>query len=266
MTRMNSKQQAAAVFAVCCALVISAVIMSNQPQASEPVNTFKFPSGIAPSLGTFATTASGEGALNAIVVSGTGSASDKADKATLTLGVYTEDESASQAAEDNDVAMIAVLDAVKALGVLEDDIETVTYSVYPNYNWERKETTGYRVTNMVRISLDDLNIVGDVLDAATNAGANQVQGISFGLSEDKIDALKTEAYIDALETAQVKADLIAETYKVSITGIYYVTENSYSPYRDYAISESAMSDSSPTPILEGSLSVSVSIQAAFTFE
>jgi len=263
---MNQKQQVASVLAVCFTLIFSAAILSYKPESEVAGdNSFKFPSGIPPSLGAFSTTYQGTDALNAIVVSGAGSVSAKADKATVTLGVYTEDDSASVAASENAVKMIAVLDAIKALGVSEESIETVSYSVTPVYDWELKTNVGYRVTNMVQIELEDLNIVGDVLDAATTAGANRVNGISFGLTESKIEELKTAAYTEALEVAEVKAKLIASTYDITITGVYYVSESSYTPYRDYAMSEASM-DSVSTPIIEGSLSVSVNINAAFTFE
>ena len=264
---MNQKQQVASVLAICFTLIFSAAILSYKPESEVAGdNSFKFPSGIPPSLGSFSTTYQGNEALNAIVVSGAGVSSAKADKATVTLGVYTEDESASTAASENAVAMTAVLDAVKALGVSEDDIATVSYSVYPDYDYERKETVGYRVTNMVSIELNDLNIVGDVLDAATNAGANRVNGITFGLSESKIEELKTAAYTEALEVAEAKAELIASTYDITITGVYYVTESSYTPYRNYPMYETASMDGASTPIIEGSLSISVNINAAFTFE
>jgi uncharacterized protein YggE len=179
----------------------------------------------------------------------------------------TEDASAGEAVDDNAALMTAVIEAIKALGIPEDKIKTVTYSVYPNYDWELRQTTGYRVTNMIQIEIDDLDLVGPVIDAAADAGANNIQGISFGLSDDVAEQLQTDAYVLALQNARDKADLIADTLDIEVTGVLYVSESSYTPYtatRSYAVSDEAMG--APTPILEGSLSVSVNVQVAFTFQ
>jgi uncharacterized protein YggE len=265
---MNSKQQYISVFAICASIVLAAAIIAYRPQVPEgEEDLFKFPVGIPPSLGTVASTWLGEEQANAIFVSGSGSASAKANEATLTVGVTTEDPSASKAIEDNAALMNSVIDAIEALGIPEDMIRTVQYSVYPNYDWELRQTTGYRVTNMVQVEIEDIDLVGGVIDAAARAGANNIQGISFGLSDDVSEGLRTEAYVDALEDARGKAELIAETLGLEITGVLSVSESSYSPYQPYrAFAEAAYEAPAPTPIIEGTLSVSVSVQVAFTFQ
>jgi uncharacterized protein YggE len=209
--------------------------------------------------------------VNAIMVSGSGSASAQANQATLTLGAWTEDPVASEAVEDNAVLMNSIIEAVKALGIEEDKIKTVQYSVSPNYNWETRTVTGYRVTNMIQIEvddIDDIDLVGSVIDAAAEAGANSIQGISFGLSDEVADSLAEEAYVQALQNAQGKANLIAETLELEITGVLSVSESVYYPYTPYrSVAEAAYdSGSAPTPIIEGSLSVSVNVQVAFSFQ
>ena len=128
--------------------------------------------------------------------------------------------------------------------------------------------TSYRVTNTIQIKVKDVKMVGDVIDAAAGAGANNIQGISFGLSDEEIAAVTNEAYVKALQNARDKADLIAETLEIEVTGVVYVTESSYSPYtplRSYA--EAGMDAvKAPTPIIEGTLSVSVTVQVAFSFQ
>jgi len=252
------------------AIVLAAGIIAYKPFAPEVEldDTFKFPSGIPPTLGSFQSVAVGEDQIYAIYVSGSGSSAEKANQATVTLGVYTEDPSAAEAVQDNAALMNAVIDAIIEEGIPEDKIKTVSYSVNPNYDWEQKMTVGYRVTNMVQVEIDEIGKVGDVLDAATGAGANNVQGISFGLSDDVSTTLQTEAYVNALNDARGKADLIAETLGLKITGVLSVSESVYYPYTPYrAYAESDMVGApEPTPILEGTLSVSVSVQVAFTFE
>jgi len=186
-------------------------------------------------------------------------------------------ESAEQIISEADVCLIhgelpqdAVITAIKDMGISEDRIETVQYSVQPNYDWDRRMTVGYRVTNMVQVEILDLrtraSIIGDIIDTATDAGANNIQGISFGLTDDVIDELEREAYVLALGDASGKAQLIAETLELTITGVHSVSESTYypySPYRDVAV---AFESGASTPIIEGSLSISVTVQVAFTFQ
>jgi len=266
---MNSKQQYISVFAICLTVIVAAAIITYKPLApqEEEDDTFKFPVGIPPSLGTVASISQGGEQISAIYVSGSGSASEKANQATVTLGVMTEDPYASVAVEDNAERMNAVINAIKALGIPEDKIKTVQYSVYPDYDWELRRTTGYRVTNMVEVEIEDLGIIGDVIDDAVEAGANNIQGVSFGLTEEVAEGLKVDAYKLALLDAKGKADLIAETLGLRITGVLSVSESVYYPYVPYrAVAESAAYDKAPTPIIEGTLSVSVSVQVSFTFE
>jgi len=265
---MNTKQQYISVFAICVTVIIAAAIIAYKPQAPEQdEDLFRFPAGIPPSLGTAESVWLGEELVNAIVVSGSGSASATANQAVVTLGAYTEDPSASEAVEDNAALMTAVIAAIEDLGIPEDKIQTVSYSVSTNYDWELRRVTGYRVTNMIQVELDDLDLVGDVIDEAAKAGANQVQGIAFGLSDDIAEGLQNDAYVLALQDAKGKADLIADTLELEITGVLSVSESSYYPYSAYREAAMESFDSGvSTPIIEGSLSVSVNVQVAFTFQ
>ena len=266
---METKKSYIYVIAICLSIIIAGTIIAYRPQpAEEDESLFKFPAGIPPSLGGMTSVALGEEQVNAIMVSGSGSASAQANQATLTLGAWTEDPVASEAVEDNAVLMTSIIDAVKALDIGEDKIKTVQYSVSPNYNWETRTVTGYRVTNMIQIEVDNIDLVGSVIDAAAEAGANSIQGISFGLSDEVADSLAEEAYVQALQNAQGKADLIAETLELEITGVLSVSESVYYPYAPYRSATEATYDSgaAPTPIIEGSLSVSVSVQVAFSFQ
>lgn len=269
---MDSKRQYISVIAICLSVIIAGAIIAYNPfqePEDELDSLFKFPAGIPPSLGTMSAVSLGEDVVNAIIVSGSGSISAKANQATLTLGAWTEDPDASEAVNDNAVIMGAVIDAIMELGIEEDNIKTVSYGVSPNYNWDTRTVTSYRVTNMIQVEVLDIDMVGEVIDVAAAAGANSIQGISFGISDEESDALSMDAYVLALEDAQAKADLIAETLGIEVTGVVYVTESSYAPYTQYrAMAESVVYDSgsAPTPIIEGSLSVSVSVTVAFSIQ
>lgn len=267
---MSLKSKYIYVVAIVLSVIVAGAIIAYNPfQEKENENVFKFPAGVPPSLGIGYATSLGEGDVNSIQVSGQGSVSATATQATLTLGAWTEDPVAAEAVEDNALLMTSIIDAIMELGIEEDKIKTVTYSVSANYDWEIRAVKGYRVTNMIQIEVEDVDMVGEVIDAAAAEGANSIQGISFGVSEEEAEALANDAYVLALQNAQGKANLIASTLDLEITGVLYVSESSYAPYspiRSYA--EVAMDSgfAAPTPIIEGTLSVSVSVQVAFSFQ
>ncbi len=267
---MSLKRQYVYVVAICLSVIVAGAIIAYNPFQEKGVdNVFKFPAGVPPSLGMGYATSLGEGDVNSIQVSGLGSASATATQATLTLGAWTEDPVAAEAVEDNALLMTSIIDAVLGLGIEEDKIKTVTYSVSTIYDWEIRAVTGYRVTNMIQIEVEDIDMVGEVIDAAAAEGANNIQGISFGVSDEEAEALANDAYVLALQNAQGKADLIASTLDLEITGVLYVSESSYAPYspiRSYAEASMDSGFAASTPIIEGTLSVSVSVQVAFSFQ
>ena len=277
---MNKNQQTFAVAAICLSIIMAGAIIAYKPGVIDQVAPslpvgFRFPSGTGVSQGLpvlYSDVSEGTSEnLKTISLTGSGSASAQADQATVNLGVQVISELASEAIGENAETMTAVIEAIKALGVSEDDIITTSYSVYPQYDWteDGRVFVGYTVTNLVQVTVKDLDIVGDVIDAAAVAGANQINGISFELSDAKREELKTNAYIAALTDAQDKADVIAETLGLTISGVQSVTENSYTPVRSYDYAESAAMDgakSFSTPIVSGELSVTVSVHIVFLFE
>lgn len=276
---MNNKEQAFAITALCLSIVLAGVIIAYRPGAVDQQlglpEGFRYPLGTGVSQGIptlYSEVYQGTDTnLKTISLTGSGSASAQADQATVSLGVEINQMSASDAISQNAELMSAVIDAITALSVSEDDIITTSYSVYPQYDWTENGRIfkGYTVTNLVQVTVKDLDIVGDVIDAAADAGANQVNGISFELSDAKREELKTKAYVAALTDAQEKANVIAETLELTLSGVQSVTEYSYTPVRSYDYAEAAMDGAvsyAPTPIMSGELSVSVSVQIVFLFD
>lgn len=229
----------------------------------------QYPTGIPSSLGTVSTAqASEEGGYNTISVTGSGTASMQADKATVLLGVQTQAQSSSEAIDLNAELMTAVIGAIEALGLSEDDMKTVTYNVYAVYSKEDYATVvGYRVINMISVEMTNLDLVGPVIDAAADNGANRFEGVSFGLSSENQADLKTKAYLAALGDAEEKALLIAGRLELTITGVLSVSESVYQPYQpyyDYRASYAGEAAAS-TPIIEGKLSVSVTVHIVYSF-
>jgi len=280
---MNKNQQAFAVSAICLSIILAGAIIAYRPGAVEldavlPAG-FRYPSGIGvsqavPALYTSPTSTliSEESTQKTISLTGAGTASATANEATIRMGVEVTRDSAAEAISDNAESMVEVIDALLLLGISEDDVQTTSYSVYPQYDWteDGRVLLGYTVTNMVQVTVKDLDIVGDVIDAAGSVGANRMDGISFGLSDAQMQELKNTAYILALGDATDKADLIAETLGLTISGVQSVTESSYVPARTYVETAEMGGDMvmsrAPTPIISGDLSVSVNVHIVFLFQ
>ncbi len=282
---MNKNQQAFAVVSVCLSIIMAGAIVAYKPGVVEqmgglPVG-FRYPSGVGVSQGVptlyseaVPTLISESTDVQKIIsLTGAGIASATADQATLNLGVEITKDTAGEAISENANLMAAVIEALKNQGISDEDIKTTNYNVYAQYDWteDGRELVGYTVSNMVQVTVKNIDNVGNVIDVAGEAGSNTINGISFGLSEDKMAELKTAAYILALGDAQDKADLIADTLGLSITGVQSVTENSYTPVRSYLEyaevgMDMAISSKAPTPIVSGDLSVSVNVHIVFLFQ
>jgi hypothetical protein len=205
---------------------------------------------------------------------GTFSIKTMPDKAEFYMGVETTAADVKDSQSQNSEKMNAVIAALEAKGLPRDAIETSSYSVYPQQRWnktsEQYETVGYTTSNTLYIKTTMLDKVGTYIDAAVGAGANNVNSISFTLTDAREAELKAKALSEASKIARAKADSIAQGLGVSITGVYRAGENSYyvTPnYRAYdskAASGSAVPEMAPTPITPGDVEVSASVAVSYT--
>ena len=120
----------------------------------------------------------------------------------------------------------------------------------------------------MKITFDDLDGVGDVIDAATNAGATRIQGVSFVLSDEKKEEANTRALELAAENAQDKAEALAGALGVNMGEAMTISETNYffSPRpMDYGfgVAESAMQK---TDILPQDVTISLSVTVVFEIE
>jgi len=264
---LELKRQHLAILVTGLVIVLVAALVNYWPLIDSERN-IQFPTGVPYAFGgiTLPSSIDDVELQNTIFVSGLGSASTQANEATVTLGVQTQHVSASEAVRLNAESMTAVLDALKEIGITEEDMKTVSYSVNPVYGRDSWDTvTGYRVINMIQVEINDIDMVGPVIDTAASSGANKIYGIVFGLTDDVIAELELEAFEAALNHASNKAETIANHLGVTLTGVLSVSESSYNPYTPYRSYDLAYEGAS-TPIIEGSLSISVTVQVAYSFE
>ena len=183
------------------------------------------------------------------------------DEAVIRLGVQTDGVTAAAALARNRDAMNATLTALKGQGVTDRDIQTSGLSVDAQYVDDGKSPrrlTGYQVANTVTVRLHDLPRVGGVVDALVGAGANQVDGISFAMSDPA--AAQDQARLQAVKALQAKAELYARATGYKVARLVRLSESDGAPA---PMAMMRMASFEATPITPGELTVSVEVSAEF---
>lgn len=227
-------------------LVVSA---SNPLQAGEPAST--------------------QPPMRTISVGGSGRAFLPPEIATISIGVRTEDSDAAQAVEDSNSQVVTLKEALLAMGVEERDIQTTSFNIYPNQQFDetgRPVSTTYVVENTVTVTVRDLDMLGELLGTAVEAGANQIYGIQFD-AEDRSEAL-SQARRAAVEDARAKAEELAAAAGVSLGELQSISEISGIPvpYFDGRGGVAAEAAVSAVPISPGQLTITVDVSLVFAIE
>jgi uncharacterized protein YggE len=204
-----------------------------------------------------------------VQVSGSAIVTGTPDVACITLGVETKDASAEVAAQDNANRMAKVLAALKALGLTDKELTTTGYNVYSSTQVlhrgtaDEVTTTTYHVQNRLNIATKDLDGVGQIIDAAVKAGANQVQGVRFDI-EDKQE-MQLQALQSAVEQAMTKARVMAGSAGIALGGLSTMSE-SYSSYAPMMSTMALRADGAAgTAINPGDVEVSATVNLNFWF-
>lgn len=198
-----------------------------------------------------------------ITVIGTGEAQSRPDVASVTVGVVTQGKSAQETSAENANVTQQVAAAVRKAGVAENDVQTSGYSVQPLYknNNYTEGIVGYSVTNNVRATVRKLNSIGDVIDAAIKAGANNVQGVAFGL--EKRETAEDAALGEAVANARHKADVIAKAAGLRIVGVREISAAPREQPRPMMESFARAGMASSTPVSPGELTISAQVTAVY---
>jgi uncharacterized protein YggE len=181
------------------------------------------------SVGLLAGAAGAGGATTAaatqhsIVVTGNGAVETVPDRAQLSFGVVSDAKTASAALRANAAEATKVIAAIKAQGIAAADIRTEQVSLSPRYTQNGDGIIGYTATNSVGVTLRNLDKTGGVIDAAVDAGANQVSGPNLVRSDQS--ALYRTALRAAIADAKAKAQTIAGASGLHLRRITDVSEN-----------------------------------------
>ncbi len=202
-----------------------------------------------------------------ISVGGTGRVAVAPDTALVHLGVDVRAPSLVDATAQAARHMTAVLERVKALGVTDGNITTVTYSVEPVTPARRPEEdstriVGYRVINVVQLRVRELAAVGRIVEAAMAAGATTIRGVRFTVA----DPARPEAQARALAVrdAQSRASQLAEAAGLRLGELISLTEGP-PPLRPaaerYGMAVGAVM--APGPVEPGQLEIVVTVTAHY---
>lgn len=213
-----------------------------------------------------------DGGPTGISVSGTGEVTGTPDTLTMSFGVRVVDESVSVAVDRAAERAEAVIAALEAAGVSEDDIQTANYSIYPRYDWrnDTQELIGYEVANSVIAKIRDLDAAGVTIDSVTDAGGDDVtvSGVSFSIEDN--EALVEAAREAAWNDARSKADQLAALSGVGLGEAVSISESfstSGPPIAfDDLVARTEAGDGAITPIQPGEQVVAVSLQVQFDIE
>lgn len=203
-----------------------------------------------------------------LTVSADGEARVAPDVAIVRLGVSAQAPTARDVQDQVNRTAGAILDAVRKLGIPADHIQTSELNLGPVYGQGRPgsepqepKIVGYQASNVVSVQVEQLDQTGPVIDAGLGAGANRLEGVSFGLRDDR--QARAAALARAVEEARAKAEVLAGALKVRLVRILEVGEGGIAvqpqPFLRagrLAMESAAMAD---TPVAAGQVEISASV-------
>ncbi len=220
--------------------------------------------------GTAAPAAQSGSTVNAggVTVVGQGTAYGQPDQATVVVGVESFAATVAEATTQNQTTLDNVMAALAAAGIAAEDIQTTNYSLFAEQTYGENGPTGiagYRVSNQVNVKIRDIALVGDVLAAVTEAGANSIYGVNFSVADPA--ALEAEARALAMQDAANRAASLAELGNVALGDITVISEVVGTPVMPlsggYAMEQAA---SAAPGISPGQLSYQVQVQVTYSIQ
>ena len=208
----------------------------------------------------------GSGELTRVIVSGDSIVQAQPDTAIVTIAIVTQAKRAIEAQQDNANKSDAVVRALKSAAGPDAEVKTSGYSLQPMRVYRENQPptiTGYEARNSVTVTMSDLTKVGNVIDAASQAGANDVTGLSFTLRKDR--PARDQALGEATREAVGKARMIAQSLGGRLVRIVEVQEEGTNRPRpvyemDQVQSMRAGVGTVATPIEVGTLDITSRVQ------
>jgi uncharacterized protein YggE len=205
-----------------------------------------------------------------IAVSASGEDQVTPDRAKLSIGVQTQAATAAAASTRNAQLQRAVFDTLKAIGLAADQLTTSGYNVYPEQVYDqptrRTRITGYNVQNTIVVDLRKIEQVGPVLDAVLSKGANLVSSLQFYSSQ--AEASRRRALARAVENARADAEAMAKASGGTLGELMELTSGVVErprPMMEMAMARGVAAQDAPTPISEGTQTITATVSARWRF-
>jgi uncharacterized protein YggE len=147
------------------------------------------------------------------------------DTAIIRIGVTSQGKTAREASDANSHKMTTVLGAIKESGISDRDVQTSRLTLQPQYDPNKAgpaRLLGFQVTNQVTVKIREIDKLPNILDKAIGAGANEMSGIEFIVSEQS--KLLDQARDEAIADARRKADLYAKAAGAKLGPVVTIAE------------------------------------------
>ena|SRR5579871_6629400 len=211
--------------------------------------------GVAqPSKGGAAT-----GATTTITVTGNGTVNATPDQASFDFGIQVNASTASAAMSEANAKIQDIIDKLKAAGVADSDIQTGSISLWPQTSSNGNTITGYQASNDVTVT-SKIAQAGALVDAATGAGANNVNGPNLSVADQS--SFYAQALKLAVKDAQNQAQAIADASGLTLGGIVHIANQSSNP--GPIMFDKAAAAGAATPIEAGSQQIQASVTVTYS--
>lgn len=193
------------------------------------------------------------------------------DMATINTGVQTRAMTAKDAMAQNATQMDKLINALVKAGIARKDIQTSGINLNPQYDYANRPEgqgprfTGYEASNQLTVKIRKIGTAGDLVDALVSAGATNINGPTFGISEP--ETLVDQARTKALKTALTRANLYAQATGFKRARLVSISEGGgYSPPMPVLAMRDMAAAAPATKIEPGEVSTSISLTVQYMLE
>lgn len=220
-----------------------------------------------------------------VVVSNTGETTGDPDLAIVEAGVEARGDAAGAVRDDLSSRSDDLREALLEYGIPEDAITTEHFRIHEEVDRQQmerdevppdseeaiEEYTFYRGSHSFTVEVEDIDAVGEVIDTAVDAGADQVGRVTYTLSDERRADLRETALQSAIQDARSEAETIAAEVDGSIVEATVVdaSEGQVSPVRrdlSYAVEDAAATPSPATNLDPGDVTVTASVRIEYEME
>lgn len=200
-----------------------------------------------------------------LTVTGVGQSSVAPDLMEVDLGISVLADSVAQGRATATERAQALIGSLSESGVAKDDIQTLRYSIHPEYEHRdgQQMLRGYRVNNELKVVLRDLGSAGEILDVAAEAGGDDVTINDVSFSVEDQSAVRDQAREAAWGDARSRAEHLARLSGRALGEVVDIVETTGRPPGPGPMARMALAADESTPIEAGSTAITVTLQVRF---